>query len=259
MVGRAAMYPWIIEQRVSARRQGLNAVDLFIAPSRTACELLIRNGVDAKRIVLEPHGIEALGRQPIPPFDGRLVRFGYVGRIAPDKGLHLIFEALDQLRDVGPFELRIVGKAQETLAQDYLDRLLAGYSGPAAIDILGYRAPDELASVLSQIDVLIVPSLVPEAFGLTVVEAFSVGRPVIVSKSGALPELVRDGIDGFVVGRNDSHVLAERMHSLILNPSSILALADAAPPVRSIEDYADAIERVYDSVMAKGKPAAAHL
>jgi glycosyltransferase involved in cell wall biosynthesis len=172
----------------------------------------------------------------------------------------LVFDALRLLGELAArVELVIVGAPRGADAERYLEELLESYQGPAATIQRGFVEPSRMADQYASIDILVVPSIVPEAFGLTVAEAFSVGRPVIVSKSGALPELVRDGIDGFVVGRNDSHILAERMHSLILNPSSILALADAAPPVRSIEDYADAIERVYDSVMAKGEPAAAHL
>jgi glycosyltransferase involved in cell wall biosynthesis len=247
---RGLMFPWAIERRIEAYALRLHLAQLIVSPSNAIRMLLIRNGVTPDRIRLEPHGIEPLTRTPIPPFAGRSVRFGYVGRIARDKGLHVVFEALQRLEANARCRFLIAGKAQTNGDQQYLNDLVQSYDGPAGIEVLGYSPPDELSALFSRFDVVIVPSLVPEAFGLVVAEAFSAGRPVIVSDSGALPELVRDGVDGFVVARGDSEALAKKMLEFIEHPDLITRMSDSAPAVRTIGDYAGAMEQLYSGLLA---------
>ena len=84
-----------------------------------------------------------------------------------------------------------------------------------------------------------------EAFKIVVAEAFSAGRSVIVSKSGGPEELVRDGIDGFFVERNDSKSLAEAMQKFLDNPELIIKMARQILPVKIIQEYVDEIEKIY--------------
>ena len=84
-----------------------------------------------------------------------------------------------------------------------------------------------------------------EAFKIVVAEAFSADRPVIVSKSGGPAELVRDGIDGFSVERNDSKSLAEAMQKFLDNPELIIKMARQILPVKIIQEYVDEIEKIY--------------
>jgi glycosyltransferase involved in cell wall biosynthesis len=93
----------------------------------------------------------------------------------------------------------------------------------------------------------------PEAFGLVVQEAFSAGRPVIVSKSGGPAELVRDGVDGFVVERNNGKALAEAMQKFINNPELIKKMSNQLKKVRTIQEYVNDIEKIYFRMVSTGK------
>jgi glycosyltransferase involved in cell wall biosynthesis len=88
-----------------------------------------------------------------------------------------------------------------------------------------------------------------EAFGLVTVEAFSAGRPVIVANSGALPELVRNGVDGFIVERNNSKFLAEAMRKFIENPDLVAEMSRQIRPVKTIQEYVDEVEKIYDQLI----------
>ncbi|MGQ9648204.1 MAG: glycosyltransferase, partial [Thermodesulfobacteriota bacterium] len=81
-------------------------------------------------------------------------------------------------------------------------------------------------------------------------EAFSAGRPVIVTNSGALREQVRDGIDGFVVERNNSKALAEAMQKFLDNPNLILEMSNRIRPVKTIQQYVDEIEKIYGQLIS---------
>ena len=64
-------------------------------------------------------------------------------------------------------------------------------------------------------DVLVFPSRWPEAFGLTLVEAMAAGTPVVATRMGAVPEIVRDGMDGFLVEPEDIQALARSIARML--------------------------------------------
>jgi glycosyltransferase involved in cell wall biosynthesis len=252
-LSRGLIYPWLVEKTMEGKRIVLDKARLIIAPSVWIKDLLIWNGCDSSRIAVVKHGIEPVGRVPFEPFEGRLVKFGYIGRINQPKGLHVILQALDILEDEAQCELHVYGKTLHPWEDKYLRGSLEKYKGSSRIKMHGNLPNQKLAEAFKNIDVLIVPSLVPESFGLVVHEAFSAGRPVIVFNSGALPELVRDGIDGFIVERNNSWLLAEAMRKIILNPGMIIEFSERLPLVKTIQEYADEMEKIYRGVIHKNK------
>ena len=108
---------------------------------------------------------------------------------------------------------------------------------------------------MAQIDVLVLPSILLEVFGLVVVEAVSAGRPVIVSDSCGVGEVVRHGVDGLIVERNNVEALAAAMRDLIASPEKILAMAARIRPVRTLAEHVDELEGIYDLVINERAPA----
>ena len=84
-----------------------------------------------------------------------------------------------------------------------------------------------------------------EASKIVVAEAFSAGRPVVISKSDGPEELVRDGIDGFLVERNNSKALAEAMQMFINTPDLIKQMSQQIPHGETIREYVDEVEKIY--------------
>lgn len=252
-IGRGLIYSWLVENSLEAKNIVLDKAGLIIAPSLWIKELLIHNGCDSAKISVVSHGIEPLGRIPFERHEGSLVKFGYIGRINPPKGLHCILQAMQILKNEAPCELHIYGKTLHPWEDAYLKELLGKYKGNSKIMMHGNLPHQILGEAFQCIDVLIVPSIVPEAFGLVVNEAFSAGRPVIVFDSGALPELVRNEIDGFVVERNNGRALAEVMRKIILRPQMIMELSSRAPLVKTIQVYADEMSEIYNGLIGKTK------
>jgi len=120
-----------------------------------------------------------VGKKP-----GNKIKFGFLGRIHPTKGLHKLIEAFCLL-NTGFAELWIGGTGED----NYERSLKSLTSNMSNVIWLGYVKPEEL---LCQVDVLVVPSLWQEPFGRTVIEAFAYGVPVIGSDRGGIPELITE-------------------------------------------------------------------
>lgn len=247
-VVRGLMYPWWVEKRMEGQRVLLNDARFIISPSTAMKELLIRNGVSQEKIFLVPHGIEPLQAIPIETFKRRRVRFGYIGSFGHAKGFHVLVEALAKLSRQENCELHVFGVAQNPWDKEYMEKALSTYKGKSQIITRGYIDHHRIAEAFKQIDALVVPSIYLEVFGLVVLEAFSAGRPVIVTKSGGPAELVRDGVDGFIVERNDSKSLAEAMQKFVNDPNLIIEMSKNIPHVKTMQGYGDEMERTYSAM-----------
>lgn len=152
-------------------------------------------------------------------------RIGFLGRLAPEKGITVLLESLSVLRDRGAsVEAFIAGEPRFTSAADAEEIQGALARAGEHVVLGGWMDRD---SVLSQIDALVVPSVGPESFGLTAAEAMAAGVPVVVSDAGALPEVVGEG-HPFVARRNDSHDLARVIGEMIDDPRATEAATRTA-------------------------------
>ena len=249
-LGRGLMFPWLVERRIEGQKVRLSHSRLIVSPSQAMRRLLIRNGVCPDKISLVPHGIEPLPHLPFEKTNGKRIRFGYIGSINRAKGFHILLEGLERIEPQDSCELHIFGAPQNPWDNEFFSKCMAGYSGKATINNHGYISHEKLADAFEMIDVLVLPSIYLEVFGLVILEALSAGRPVIVSKSGGPEEQVRDGVDGFVVERNDSKALAEAMQKFIDNPNLVLEMSNQIRPVKTIQQYVDEVEKIYDQLIS---------
>lgn len=146
------------------------------------------------------HGIDTAAFTPVPTPGGYLL---FLGRIHPDKGTHL---AVEVARRAG-LPLVIAGIVQdERYFRDALEPFLDG----AAVRYVGPVGPAERDRLLGGARALLHLISFSEPFGLSVVEALATGTPVVATALGSLPELVRDGVTGFLVapGPDDAATVA---------------------------------------------------
>ena len=91
------------------------------------------------------------------------------------------------------------------------------------IEFLGWR--EDVNSVLSELDLLVVPSAPVEGTTRVILEAYAAGVPVVASASGGIPEIVRDGETGFLAAPGDPAKLAARIRAALANPAALHAIA----------------------------------
>ena len=160
-------------------------------------------GVDAKKMAVIPAGAPAWtprATAPDGPANGYVL---FVGTLEPRKNVGVLLDAYERLTDRGAPELVLAGKATDA-ARPWLDRIahppLAGH-----VRHLGYVDAADRRALYEGASVLVLPSL-DEGFGLPVLEAMTLGVPVVASRRGSLPEVLGDA--GQLVEPDDSHGLA---------------------------------------------------
>jgi glycosyltransferase involved in cell wall biosynthesis len=168
-----------------------------------------------------------------------VVRFAYVGRICHAKGFHILMEAMRRL--AGECELHVIGAAHSKWEKRYLRRIAI----PARVTFHGHLTGESLPEAWARCHVTVLPSIYLEVFGLVIPESFSLGRPVIVTDCGGPPELVRNGVDGFVVPPNDAAALATAMQQFVDNPHMASEMAARLPFPRTMNEHIADLEKVY--------------
>jgi heptosyltransferase-2 len=130
------------------------------------------------------------------------------------KGQTVALRACERLVQRGlPVRLCLAGDAPGSSARRSLESLAAALGLEEHVEWLGVR--QDMPALIASVDLVIVPSTYPESFGRSVIEAQAVGRPVIASRIGALPELIEEGRTGLLVPPNDAAALAEAIHRFI--------------------------------------------
>jgi glycosyltransferase involved in cell wall biosynthesis len=155
-------------------------VDVYVALTDFARDRFIEHGLPARKIVVKPNFV---GDDPgVGAHRGGFAL--YVGRLAPEKGVATLLDAWSRLP--GGYRLKVVG-----------DGALASHvAGHPDIEWLGQLPPADVASLMRDASFLVFPSEWYETFGLTIVEAFATGMPVLASNLGAAGELVTHGQTG---------------------------------------------------------------
>jgi glycogen(starch) synthase len=95
----------------------------------------------------------------------------------------------------------------------------------------------------------VLPSIWPETFSIVLREALSAGLPVVASRIGAIPELIRDGENGLLVTPGSVDDLAAALERLAREPALRQRLVAVPTPIRSVADYAAELEQIYREVL----------
>lgn len=246
---RAVAYPGAVRASLAGKALVWEKAPLWIAPSRAMRDYLLRQGVPEERTVHIPHGMEPVTGVPPVALRGGAVRFGYLGGFSRVKGLHVLLEAAERMTHGGHCEIHVFGKAATPWEKAYREATVGRYAGKPELVLHDPVPHERIAEAYAAFDVLVVPSLCPEVFGLVVLESFTASRPVIVSDAGSLPELVRDAVDGLVTPHGHGGALASTMDGLAAEPARILTLAAHVPHVRTVAQHVDDLVKVYGAVL----------
>ncbi len=171
----------------------------------------VRNG----RLHVIPNGTPDAGFRERAFGPERSWRIGLIGRISPEKGQAEFLQAVATLAPEFPAAKFVICGAPIIPAGKYL-QFVSELARGLPVEFLGWR--DDIASVLAEIDLLVVPSK-HEGMGRVIVEAFSAGVPVVAFATGGIPEVVTDGETGFLVSPATPEDLAARIRAIIQSDS----------------------------------------
>ena len=185
------------------------------------------------------------------PGDRTPARLLFVGRVSPDKGVHVLLDALTRVAATHPaVELAMVGdealpRLDMQVAIDAEERVRAlsrfyrpeGYLAPvmetlpaelaARVRRRTWVGRDELPGLYRSSTMLVLPSVWEEPFGIPLVEAMASGLPVVATRVGGIPEVVEHEVTGVLVPPDDADALAEAIASLLDDPARARAFGAA--------------------------------
>jgi glycosyltransferase involved in cell wall biosynthesis len=182
---RAAGLESSLDDRDGHLRDRLRQAHTILAPTRFAADRAVEWGVAAERVRVLSLG--AVTRPARPRSAGPRRRLGYLGTLAPHKGVHVLLEAV---RGVSRHDwtLDIIGNPRTDPAYAARLRSLAG--DDSRVRFRGVVHPETQEDLWRGLDVLVVPSLWWENSPLAVLEALAAGIPVVASRTGGVPEIV---------------------------------------------------------------------
>ena len=197
---------------------------------------------------LSSHEVVPLGMQTVTPLPRQRhdsLRVGFIGQVLRHKGVHTLIQAWQSI-DTGSAGLIIYGKSFDN---DYLNLVHQLIAASSNIEYKGEYRQDQLPAILSDLDVVIVPSLM-ESYSLVVREAFQNGVPVLVSDAGALPEAVEPGLTGLVFRAGDKADLADKLKAILTQPGLLTAFKNNLKPVRTIDEDARFFTAQYQQLLS---------
>lgn len=218
----------------------------FVVPSAFARDMMIRHGVAPERLEVVPHFIDLEGRVPRYESEARVV---FVGRLSAEKGVDVLLRAMKDVRGLtcaiigdGPEKARLVALAEELKLEN--------------VETLGALYGADLDREIARAKAVVIPSKSYETFGLTALEAYAWGKPVIAARVGALPEVVREAKTGLLFEPGDHEDLAAKLNWLAAEYARAAAMGREGRRLAET-DYAPGlhlgrIHRVYKEAVSMG-------
>ena len=189
------------------------AISKYVASCFKVSSVVIPNPYDARVFA---------NKSPVAERRGDLV---FVGRVVSEKGLDVLLESIAQLRSQGLHpQLTVVGSGPELAAMQVLaDKIDIN----AQVHFVGSKSGTELAQILNDHKILVVPSRYEEPFGIVALEGIACGCVVVASGGGGLPEAV--GSCGITFPNGDSAALGKVLEKLLRAPNEFNRIISSAP------------------------------
>jgi glycosyltransferase involved in cell wall biosynthesis len=239
-------------RRERAERLGraLDGVDRILAPSSALRDVIVANGVDPARVMIdENHVADTVAASVTGPERGPVagtetpVRLLYLGGNSPLKGADVVRAAVrllaaDPALDGDEWRLTAYGLDPDPAAPM-----------PAGVALLAPFDAADVVDVMAAHDVLVLPSVARESFSIAAREALAAGLAVVTSDCLGPEEVVIDGVNGMVVPAGDAAALAAALRSLVAARPMLARLREgtATAPVslRTAADHLDALVEIY--------------
>ena len=218
-----------------------------------AKQTLIYNGVDLDAFHASPEELETLRTELFGDASDASLLAGVVTRITPEKGIHFLIRAMAELKGKIPIRLLIVGGPYFEKDVDYMEELKQEVEDLGVEDSVIFTGfLSDTRVVTSLLDIMLVPSIIPEACPRTIIEAMAVGKPVIATPLGGSKELVTSET-GILVPPEDASAVAEAIATLAVDQERLTAMGKAARTravqLFSSEKNTDLTEAVYTELL----------
>ena len=224
--------------------------DAFICVSKAVYELQLATIApkykDKVKLVYSGIDTERFPKMSIQKHNDVFI-VGYAGRLVENKGVFVLLDACKVLHDEGmKLKVILVGTAEKGF-DEQLNYKIHENNMETYVEVLSFQ--QNLNVFYRSLDVFVLPSIVREAFGLVLCEAMYCEIPVISTDSGAQREIIKDGMNGFIIPSNDIEKLSSTIKNIAENREEMMAIAkngkDTVLEKFTLEQCFNGIEKEY--------------
>lgn len=235
------------EKRKVFLEQTLKEVNAIISPSQHLRSVYLAAGIPAEQIIFSRQGHEFPHLTPelLEKTPSHYLRVGYLGQIAWHKGVHHLFEAVQQHPNL-PLVVWAYGNVSHF--PEYVTHLRQLIDSDKRLILAGTYPRESLSQVLRNLDVIVVPSLWVENSPNAILEAFAHRTPVIASNQGGMAELVNHEHNGLLFNAGDTSSLGNQLKRLVEEPDLLATLRAGISPVKSITEEMEELEGIYHKI-----------
>ena len=211
-------------------------VDMFLFQSEFSRDMFVKFGFDKRKthIIENPYDFNNIE----PNFQGKNYIL-YFGRLSKEKGIHTLLKAMKTLPEI---ELKIVGDGPDF--KDYVNYV--NEQSLSNVSFLGPKWDNELAPIIKDCEIVIVPSEWYEASPYVVLQAFSFGKPVVASNLGGLKDMIVKDENGLLFEPGNENSLAQTIHDLFQQKNLIQKMGARA---RQVLETKYSPERYYQDTL----------
>ena len=251
------------EERSVGEERVIRTADAIVAFSRHESDAMVRfYDAAPDKIEVIPCGVDVDLFRPVNRREAKqklgLGEDGvvlFVGRLEPLKGVDILLRAVAQLERADTTRTVIVGGDQADAEMARLRALCSDLGIAERVSFLGRMAQQELPLYYSAADVSVIPSYY-ESFGLVALESMACGTPVIASRVGGLPTIVKDGLNGYLIPWRCPEPFADGLDVLLGNAAIRQAMSDASRQTAESMSWAAVVDSLLNTyqVLSQADP-----
>ncbi len=229
-----------VDLNLHRAKKVLSRLDAMFTPSKFGRGFFSQLGVPLDRIQVKPwyHDPAML---PKTIHSDQKFTITYIGRVSPEKGVHLVFEALARAQLKTVVQLRIVGANTST----YCTKLKQKYATMVGMHMVEWLGWSEVGPLFLSTDVTIIPSACMDNTPLVLVESMSYKVPVIATKIPPIEELVIEGQNGYLAGYMSVDSFAAAIERAVADKDRIRNGHLSFPRVETNREYTLAVKNTY--------------
>lgn len=172
----------------------------------------------------------------------------YLGRLSKEKGILNLIEAIG---DIPNAKLLIAGDGPE---RERIETYISEHKLDGRITLLGYQNQDSIHKYITNSRFVVIPSICNENCPYSVLEAMEIGKPIVASRIGGIPELIADGENGYLYKADDINELKEKLMLMLDNDDKVNRFAQKSRELYesyySPNSYYNELIKIYNKVMS---------
>ncbi|MEH2207748.1 MAG: glycosyltransferase [Nostoc sp.] len=251
LLGKTLGIPTLVSQHRRNLMQLAKLADRIVVTSNWQYNAFVANNVPPEKLTVSRQGVANTFKREVTPnkLQNSTLKIGFLGRWQETKGVQVLVEAVHSLPNDLPVELILHATHPGKYGAANREKVMAIAARDRRIRIAEPLSREAVPDALAGFDILAIPSQWLETGPIVALEAQAMGIPVLGSNLGGIAELVRHGIDGWLVPAKDVQAWAEAIATLAKDADLLAKLRQGIQPVRTMDTVASEMLALYHEIL----------